>query len=392
MDKIKLLWVVFDFVQAGGQRYVFEIAKALNKDKYQIDFLKVNPLNSDTNWNQEFYYQPTLDLGCTIYLLPDILKDSIITNNIAQKIENKIRKKLRLKSISDKNRENREQTILGKIFSNYQFVNFSGIGVFESVCIQRELHPPNALINILTAKFQGIDIYKNYNKELSYHFISGFEPAILSDELSDFNNFKHTYFPLSLESISFEGIAKTNSARLVIGVFTRLTAMKPLDPYFYALKLLLEQGVNVELRIYGAGDPVALGFVRQLDYLYIKENVLFCGHTESIQQTLLKENFDLIWFQAANKQIAGYAALEIALYRVPQVLWDFSDRGTASEVQHYFPSFTNLSTFVSYCKQLLHSKEQLLELGMKQRQFVLEKHSIEKNIGILENIYDNGFR
>jgi glycosyltransferase involved in cell wall biosynthesis len=388
MDKKKILWVVYDFVQAGGQRHVFEIAKALNKNKYQIDFLKVNQINSDTNWNQEFYYQPTLDLDSSIFILPEILKTS--NNNIAQKIARKIRKKFGFNSTLNVNRNDQERVILEKIFLEYKYVNFSGIAVFETVCIGRGLNPPNALINILTAKFQGVDIYKNYDKKLYYHFISGFEPSILSNELSEFNNFKHTYFPLSLDSISFEGLINNGNEKLVIGIFTRLSAMKPLDPYFYALKLLLEQGLNVELRIYGAGNPEKLGFIRQLDYLYLKENVFFCGHTESIQQTLIKEHFDLIWFQAADSQIAGYAALEIALCSIPQVLWDFSYRGSESEVKNFFPSFTNISLFVNYNKKLLNSKEKLEELGMKQRQFVLEQHSIEKNIIILENIYDNG--
>lgn len=392
MDKIKLLWVVYDFVQAGGQRYVFEICKALDKCKYQIDFLKLNTLNSDINWNQEFYYQPTLDLGCSIYILPDILKSSIKNSSIAQKIKNKIRKKLRLKVNLNKNRNDQEKVIIEKIFSEYKYVNFSGISAYETLCIQRGIHPINGIIHLLTIKFQGIDIYKNYNKELFYQFVSALEPNILNYELCDFKNFNHVYLPLSLEENIFDIEEKKVNSKIIIGVFTRLSIMKPLDPYFYALKLLLEKGLNLELRIYGAGNPKELGLIRQLEYLYIKENVVFCGHTESIKQTLIKEKFDLIWFQAANKQIAGYAALEIALGGVPQVLWDFCDVGVESDVQNYFPSFTNLSKFLNYNTQLLQSKEQLKELGLLQRQFVLEKHSIEKNKGILENIYDNGFK
>ncbi len=94
MNNKQILWVVYDFVQAGGQRYVFEICKALDKQKYQIDFLQVNDLNADKNWDTEFYYQPTLDLGCTIFSLSGIKDKSVKKISPVQKIINKLTKKI----------------------------------------------------------------------------------------------------------------------------------------------------------------------------------------------------------------------------------------------------------------------------------------------------------
>lgn len=387
MSKKKILWVVFDFVQAGGQRYVYEICKALDKQKYQIDFLQVNDYNADGNWKDEYYYQPTLDLGCTIYNLKEIFHSSIEHLSPFKKKANKIYKKLFSTILFSDKKIKKEKFYLEKLFIKYNYVNFSGIGVYNTICISRGLHPANALINILTAKFQGIDIYKSYDKDLFYKFVSGFEQEALKVELSEFKNFKHTYLPLSLECQPYNVGFDVDRKELVIGVFTRLSFMKPLDPYFYALKLLLEQGVDVRLKIYGAGDPVTLGISRQLEYLYIQDKVHFCGHTESIPDTLQREKFDLIWFQSANKQLAGYAAMEIALAAVPQILWDFNSLETKSNIEEIFKSFTNLTQFVAYAKDILSSKEKLINIGLKQQQYVLEYHSISKNISILEAIY-----
>lgn len=384
MSKIKILWVVYDFVQAGGQRYVYEICKALNKQKYQIDILKINPLNSDKNWDKEYYYEPTLDLGCKIYFLQDILKVNNKKISRFEKIINKIKRKIGL----DMPMSLEQGEILEYFFSDYKYVNFSGIAVYYSLCISRGLHPQNGIINILTAKFQGVNIYKGYDTNLKYDFISAFEPNILKNELSEFSHFNHTYFPLSLESKTFEVPLKSKK-NLIIGVFTRLSAMKPLDPYFYALKLLIEQGINVQLNIYGAGDPKEIGLTRQLEYLYLTEYIVFCGHTNSIEDTLIKENLDLVWFQSANGQLAGYAALEVALGGVPQVLWDFNSLNLVSEVSEYFKSFTNLTEFVAYCTNLLVSKEKLKNLGLKQQNYVIQQHSIDKNIALLEKRYDS---
>jgi glycosyltransferase involved in cell wall biosynthesis len=384
MSKIKLLWVVYDFVQAGGQRHVFEICKALDKEKYEIDILKVSPLNADKNWSNEYYYQPTLDLGCKVYFLQKILKETTIKKTLFQRGTNKIKRKIGLNISKSKG----ESEVIDHFFSNYKYVSFSGISVYHTLCISRGLQPKNGLINILTAKFQGIDIYKGYNTNLRYNFISGFDPDILRNELSEFTNFNHTYFPLSLDTKTFE-VPSKNKKKLIIGVFTRLSTMKPLDPYFYALKLLIEEGVDVQLHIYGAGDPKEIGLTRQLEYLYLTEHIVFCGHTDSIKNTLIEENLDLVWFQSANSQLAGYAAFEIALGAVPQVLWDFNYLNTLSEVTDYFKSFTNLTQFVAYSKELLLSKEKLIALGLKQQAFVIDNHSVEKNISILERRYDN---
>ena len=384
MSKVKLLWVVYDFVQAGGQRYVYEICKALDKEKYEIDILKVSPLNADKNWSNEHYYQPTLDLGCKIYFLQDVLKDTNKNTTLFQKIINKVKRKIGLNVFNSIG----ESEVMKLFFSNYKYVSFSGISVYHTLCISRGLQPKNALINILTARFQGVDIYKGYDRNLSYNFISGFDTDILRNELSEFTNFNHTYFPLSLDTKIFE-VPSKNKKKLIIGVFTRLSTMKPLDPYFYALKLLIEEDVNVQLHIYGAGDPKKNGFTRQLEYLYLTEHVVFCGHTDSIKDTLIEENLDLVWFQSANSQLAGYAAFEVALGAVPQVLWDFNYLKTVSEVLDYFKSFTNLTQFVSYTKELLLSEEKLTALGLKQQAFVVENHSVEKNIALLERRYDN---
>ncbi|TDW47143.1 glycosyltransferase involved in cell wall biosynthesis [Flavobacterium sp. 270] len=387
MSKIKILWVVYDFVQAGGQRYVYEICKALDKQKYQIDLLQVNAINNDKNWKNEYYYEPTIDLGCRIFSLVDIYDKSIKKLTPFQKNINKILKRVTLKTIFKDHSIQNEQSILKDLFSEYKFINFSGISVYDTVCVNKGLYFTNGIVHILTAKFQGIDIYKGFNKQLHYNFVSGFEPEILKYELNEFKTYKHTYLPLSLECKPFTAGFDPSRTRLVIGVFTRLSFMKPLDPYFYALKLLLEEGVDVELKIYGAGDPVALGFIRQLEYLYIKDRVFFCGHSDSITNTLCDEKFDLIWFQASNTQLAGYAALEIAIGGVPQVLWDFNKLDNKTETDTFFKSFTNLTKFVSYTKDLLSSKDKLKNLGLQQQDYVLEHHSITKNISLLDVIY-----
>jgi glycosyltransferase involved in cell wall biosynthesis len=176
--------------------------------------------------------------------------------------------------------------------------------------------------------------------------------------------------------------------RFVIAVFTRLSSMKPLDPYFYAIKLLSERGVNAELRVYGAGDPEELGFIRQLNYLYIADKVSFPGHVESIPELLKLAGIDLLWFQSNNQLPAGYAALEIAMSALPQIFWDFADIGLKNPIGEIFPSFTSLLAFIEFSEKLLYSKDSRNNLGKKQREYVQLHNSNENNIHILEELFE----
>jgi glycosyltransferase involved in cell wall biosynthesis len=389
--KKKILWVVYDFYQAGGQRYVYEICKALDKKKFEIDFLKVASIGYDKNWDKEYYYQPTLDLGCRIFLLEDLLKRKTSNETGIKKLKARTTKVLKkISSGSDMPPGNNQKEIIETFLSDYDHINFSGLNVYKTLCITNNIEPGNGLIHILTARFQDKkDIYEGFHKDKHYHFVSGFSNDTLKFELEGFTNYTHTYYPLCFETKPYD-LPKPNgkNKRFVIAVFTRLSSMKPLDPYFYAIKLLSERGVNAELQVYGAGDPEELGLIRQLNYLYIHNKVSFPGHVESIPELLKTASIDLLWFQSNNQLPAGYAALELAMSALPQVFWDFAAIGLKNPIGEVFRSFTSISAFVEFSEKLLYSKDLRNNLGKLQREYVQLHNSNETHIHILEEFYE----
>ncbi len=271
----------------------------------------------------------------------------------------------------------------------YDIVNFSGVGVYDLVCNNYNVHPTNSLIHVLTAKFQDEKMYDNYRKDLPYHFVCATPIEFLSEELSDFTNFKYTYFPLSFDTDGYKTLI-TNEAKkgaFQIALFTRLSPLKPLDPFFYAIKLLHEVGLNVNLNVFGAGNPKELGLTRQLAYLHIKEIVDFKGHVKSIQDTLQSNPPDQIWFQAANGQPGGYAALETCLTGLPHLFWEFANIGN-DDTEGAIRTFTKLHDFVETSEHLLNDKKAALSLGFQQQKYVRQAHSINNHIHILEKIFN----
>jgi len=385
--KKKILWVVYGFVQAGGERYVYEICKALKKDKYEVDVLHVNPLGAEKAWKSEYYYQPTLNCGCGIIDLQELLeKNRIPQKNVLQRAIRFLKKKT---GIAVKHYLPTSQYLLN-FLNEYDYVNFSGTAVFKTLCIDRNIYPGNAIIHILTAQFQvAKDLFEGYNKSLKYHFVSSIPEKSQRRDLQKFDNYRLTYFPLCFETKPYEIDSKQKvKDHFKIAVFTRLSAMKPLDPYFYALKLLNEHGINVVLEIFGAGNPEQLGLIRQLDYLHIRDRVFFMGHTESIEETLKNEEIDLIWYQSNNAVPAGYAALEVSMSGVPQIFWDFAGNVLQNPIEKVFPSFTSLTAFVNYTRELLISKEVSVELGAEQRNYVCVNNCSKTHIHLLEELFN----
>lgn len=388
MNKKKILWVVYDFIQAGGQRYVYEITRALDKRKYDIDFLKVAPMNHDVNWNTEFYYEPTVALGCTVYFLDDVIKAAPVKKNIFARGWNFLSRKLPGFSAGQElpsNELKREKLV--RFFEQYDVINFSGVAVYQT-CLQFARHHPGYFIHILTFGFQHEQMYKDYDRNLRYNFITPVTPKAAHKDLEGFTNYALTYFPLCFETRPFNVQHPVGGEEYAIAIFTRLSPMKPLDPFFYAFKILREQGLNVKLLLYGAGDPVALGISKQLDYLYLTDHVKFMGHTENIPLTLTSQPPHLIWFQSANKEPGGYAAFEIAMSAIPQLFWDFKDMNEERSIGDYFPSFTGLLNFVEETRLLLEDPEKRKSVGEKQRNYVLSHYNVADHIHIIEEHFD----
>ena len=389
MTKKRVLWVVYDFVQAGGQKYVYEICKALNKDKYQIDILRVSELNQDKNWNNEFYLQPTIDLGCAIFKYFDIIriKEESYFGKLALRVENFVRAKTGLTKDNRKAIETEQKQKLESFFANYDVINFSGIGVYE-ICLRFNIHLKNSFIHILTFGFQHSNMYSSYNVNLHYDFISPVTEEAARRDLKDFTDYRFTYFPLAFETNPYDITWRQGQQKFVIAIFTRLSLMKPLDPFFYTLKILTEQGYDIELHLYGAGDPDELRITNQLRYLYIADRVKFKGHVSSIPDALRQNPPDLLWFQSANQEPGGYAAFEISMSGLPQLFWDFMDTGMKRDISKVFPSFTEILSFASYTANMLNDVNSRKELGSKQRNYVLEKYSIQEHIHIIEELFD----
>ena len=240
----------------------------------------------------------------------------------------------------------------------------------------------------MSAKFQNRDIYKNFDLEYNYNFVSGFHNREHFHEFDGFKKINHYYLPLLL-NIPFEQKPWRfiDSSIKKIGIFTRLDKYKPLDPFFYSFQLLLEKLPTCELHIFGNGDPEKEGMTRYLKNLGITDSVFFRGHQDDIVETVLEENINLSWFQGHNNnKPAGYAGFDICTTGTPLICWDFMEK-PFDPFNEIFPHYKSLTQLVAKSLELLTNSESAEKLSLQQfNQISFERNAV-KNIHILEDIY-----
>jgi glycosyltransferase involved in cell wall biosynthesis len=382
-SKKKVLFVVGNYVQAGAQRYQYEVIKALNKEKYEIDIYTPYPLGTlkHKGFEKEYYYP----------LLKNIVREIIFPANLSSlkkifqfisRILYRIHIKYGLNFI--------RLISIPSFFDTYDIINITDYNYKEikaEVKVSKEL-----FIHVMTAKMQTFpnSPYSGFDFNSTYNFVVDWAANTAAFEFSEFKNgYNITRLPLVLDTSLITPIAyQPDNKPYKIGIFTRVDYKKPLDPFFMALHLLIHRGINVHLHLFGAGDPSVFN---RLIKMFSLENVFFFeGHQEDLGECLQKYNLNLAWFQANNYTPGGYAAYETMLKTLPNVFWDFQPlekertQGTTP-----YPFFWEVEKLVDYTAFLLEHAHIAQELGELQRKYVIEHHEVKTFIHRLEYAFDN---
>lgn len=379
MEKIKILFVVADFYQAGAERFAYEIDKGLDRNKFQIEILcleKISILSKD--WNVRYYESLHKKIGTKINYIDRFLEKQ--TLSLLLRISHKI---TRNKFKKDKPKYNSNFALF---FDQFDVVHWMGEYTYiHSLPVKIR---KKSLIYSMCAKFQDENLYSQYDFDYPYNFMSGLKQVEIEHEYSQFNKINHFYFPLALQIFQKKKHWSYKESKIYkIGIFTRLNYYKPLDPFFYSFQLLLEKLPNCELHVYGNGDPEKEGMISCLKRLGVQEKVFFRGHQDSIVETATSEHINLSWFQGYNNdRPAGYAGFDICSIGIPLICWDFFDKPN-DYFNETYPHYKSLTKFVSKSVEVLTNEKAANLLSELQFQDVLMNRDINKHIKDLEKAY-----
>lgn len=373
-NKVRILFVVSEFYQAGTERFTYELDRALNKSIFSVDILCLIPLNASERFT-DYYYAQHLDLGTNVYFMDEV---NIITKpTIHQKIKNRLGKN----SLPD------ERQHIKMFFDKYDCISIMGEYNFKEV--YKYINAQNlkkVLIHIQNSKFQVNNIYKEFPKDSVFHFVSGFHEDQINYELSEFSNFKHTYYNLNLRfENEFVKTTYQSSIKPKIGIFTRLTPAKPLDPFIYSFQLVKEQIPDAEFHIFGSGDPKKEGVERYVQQLNLEQAIHFRGHQENILKTAIEEELDLVWLHGYHGLPGGWVGFDISTAKLPQLFWNFGNN--TGTFYSFFPMFNSVSELAKRSISLLSNPTEAKKLADEQFNYTNENYNISKNIHVMEQLY-----
>ncbi len=379
--KTKALFVVSDFYHGGAQREMYEIDCALNKANLEVAILCLYGLDSSNHFS-DFFYEKHIKLETRIVFLQDLIKSTRKSKY----------KKYYHKLNFNKNTHEDKVKLVTNFFKSYEQVFFMGEYTYKNIeQYISSTYNKTRNVFIMCARFQG-EQYRNLNKNDKYRFISPFDTEDqVKFEFEGFKNYNHIHFPLSMMiDKSWNKWYFNDNKVKKIAIFTRLSKTKPLDPFFYALHLLLSEIENLELHIFGAGDYREAEYDRYINHLGLDRNIFFRGHQKDIKTTLNRENIDLVWFQGYLNRPAGYAGQDVILTGTPMLLWDFytGENKNINKLEYVFPHFKNLGLFAAASKSILLNKEVAEEVALKQYNEILNTRDVEKNIVKINKLFN----
>lgn len=379
MNKTNLLYVVYGFHQAGAERFTYELDKALDKTKFNLTILCLQSKNQKNDvWKESYYIDKHQELGTKIIFFDRYKPSRLIINRAIRKTKRIIT-----------NTESKDfKSNLIPFLNKFDLIHW--MGEYTYLHHLPKKIQEKSLICVMSAKFQNPKIYQKFNHNLRYNLTSGFSEQECKFEFSEFKTYKHWYIPLLMNLSHQTKIWKyKNSPIKKIGIFTRLDRYKPLDPFFYAFHILLNDIADCELHIFGNGDPVKEGLDRYLNNLGIREKVFFRGHQDNVVTTLTNEHIDLSWFQGYNNnRPAGYAGFDVCSTGTPLICWDFLEK-PINPCNEVYPHYKNLLHFVKKSVEILTNEIEATNLSEKQFNDILQNRDINRNFYLIEKAYSD---
>jgi glycosyltransferase involved in cell wall biosynthesis len=376
--KTRVLMVSFNLGQHGSERFLFELCKAFDRDRFEIEVLTRFPKLTQ-------YYEPKLrELGIPIHhRMPRFL-------HLVRRFARPFFVFRPTRAIVESAHRLWMHFSIGGLLDRFDVI--AAIQIENYYLIQPLVRTnEKVVVHLMSHAVQyAVNPYLDCEAGRSYRFVL-FDPAQAEDYAAAPCSGADTFdFPLALDVTAFSDLSAfiRTAAPFRIAIFQRLHPKEhPFTGFFNAFARIL-QTMDAELFVYGDGDAGV--FIRELDQLGIREHVKFVGHTASMERALREDRISIVWQNSIGPAI-GYASIEVAAYGFPLLFWSIIEsepESLASQTGGALLAYHDPARLADETIRLLRDPGTLLAFGAKLRKYVFREYDIRRHIGRLEDFIE----
>lgn len=362
--------------QGGSQKYLFELIKvALSSQK------KVLVVTSVTS-KKQYYFEKIQKLGVNVVFLPEIPAPFRFVTQKSDRLKHFLKKTLYrwFFLILMKHFESCILNII--LWGNVGILNF-----FPQQLLQRRCKINVHLLTHL-AQYES-NPYLNLTKK---RFIPLFSKIVIVDELQKKEFLKSVellgsdirgeiiHAPLFLDKKcnSFKSLALSNARPWRIGVFTSLSPHKPIEPFLFWFKGLIEHltELNEELpRLFFFGSGNIEYYSKMSKILHLNEYIEFKGHVQDMIVAIIQNNISLVFAHCVG-DFVGYSSIELGIQGVPLLFWNIETESTNKEDYMQDASFKNYTEAVDRTVLLLRNMSEYENHVKNTRHYFQRKYLV----------------
>lgn len=381
--KKKILIIINGLQKAGEEKYAYELARNIDKNKFEVEVLTKSSVNNDNEF-PHYYFSLLKENSIKIHTFLDNEYHSAEGKDIINKsfIQFKNLYKRFIRKIK-----------LRKLFNSQDAIILINAVHFYLV----KSHLPDNVhfeTHLMCHQVQfDYDVYKDYDREKKYNFV--YIDFFQLDEIQNAGVKIERSFPFSL-SIENKNIldSKINiqtkfNRCFNIGVFTRICRTKPIEKSIKAFSILLSRNRQCKLFIVGYHQDLEyLQVLKKLiDDLGISNSVIFTGHSNDMKETIQEYNIDIIWILSIFG-FSGYAGVELMSKGIPCILNNVEEGNNhinPNNGKARPPYFYDENKLVDFTEIFINNEKGLNQLAEDNLKVIKSKHSLEDNISNYEN-------
>ncbi|MGH7934179.1 MAG: glycosyltransferase family 4 protein [Candidatus Binataceae bacterium] len=359
--------------QAGTERYVYELCRALDKTRFAVDLLTIAP------WGvgRQYYAEPIRQCGIAIRPILPLFH------------WRRLPKLLRRYALAGQ--EVYRSWLLPKLLAHYDLVIVVQLDYLSDVAF---MLPPDTtvLLHLTTHLCQHEpNYYRNKYPGDRAVFLVCMDRCQAQQAQEGLGSVirGQTVVPLPIDVSGFEEITEwSSSTHPIIGSFMRIEPDRDHMPLLRAFAILAKES-DAELRCYGRGDASFLE--AEAIRLGVGGRVKFPGHVTDIRRTVIDDHIALAWL-TAHDDFMGYAGIELGLWGVPtyfyNVIGTMSVQAILRQTAGTVHSYSSEAELAQASLALLRNPGLLREEGRRLRQYVQWHNDSKHVVRQIESFYE----